>query len=81
MNNGPPNCRAGPALGACAANLPNTDTPLTNPAFPAALPITRAYSSATRFPAPKVVTVAAGHSLMTEAPDAVLFALADFLKA
>ena len=31
--------------------------------------------------APKVVTVAAGHSLMTEAPDAVLFALADFLKA
>ena len=29
----------------------------------------------------KVVTVEAGHSLMSEAPDAVLFALADFLGA
>ena len=32
-------------------------------------------------PNAKVVTVDAGHSLMTEAPDAILFALRDFLKA
>jgi pimeloyl-ACP methyl ester carboxylesterase len=32
-------------------------------------------------PDAKVVTVQAGHSLMTEAPDAVLFALADFTGA
>jgi len=29
----------------------------------------------------KVVTVQAGHALMSEAPDAVLFALADFVGA
>ncbi len=32
-------------------------------------------------PASKTVTVQAGHALMTEAPDAVLFALADFVGA
>ncbi len=32
-------------------------------------------------PQAKVVTVDAGHSIMTEAPDATLFALRDFLKA
>jgi len=36
---------------------------------------------AARAPQAKVVTVAAGHALMSEAPDAVLFALRDFLGA
>jgi len=35
---------------------------------------------ASKAPNAKVVTVKAGHALMTEAPDEVLFALADFLK-
>ena len=40
---------------------------------------TRVLSS--RAPAAKVATVQAGHALMSEAPDAVLFALADFVGA
>jgi pimeloyl-ACP methyl ester carboxylesterase len=36
---------------------------------------------AARAPQAKVVTVPAGHALMSEAPDDVLFALRDFLEA
>ena len=34
-----------------------------------------------RAPGAKVVTVQAGHALMSEAPDAVLFALRDFVTS